>query len=250
MPYEILILGFIVVQILIVGVIVVWLKTALISSTEGAVSRLNEEIAKANEQQAELSKKLREADEELNRRRSEAKALTDKMKTDAETQTKEERSKIILEARKEGEEIIAKAQNAKTKIREELEKEVDVKVIHVGMRIVNEVLSQKAKGALHDVLIDEFIAKLKEISMERINRDIEAVDVISISALDEQKRSQISTIIKDKMGRAPRLNFSTDEKIGGGIILKFGSMALDGSIKNLIRESATNLQEEVEARNT
>lgn len=249
MPYEYLIISFIVVQIFIVGVIVLWLKTALVSSTEGAVNRLNEEIAKANEQQAELSKKLREADEELNRRRAEAKALTDKMRTDVETQTKEEREKIITEARKEGEEIISKAQNSKVKIREELEKEIDVKVIQVGMRIVNEVLSEKSKGALHNVLIDEFFSKLRETSMERVNRDVEAVDVISIAPLDESRRSQLSGIIREKMGREPKFNFTTDENIGGGVILKFGSMALDGSVKNLIRETATDFQEEVESRN-
>ena len=249
MPYEYLIIGFIVVQVFIVGVIIVWLRTALVSSTEGAVKRLNDEIAKANERQTELSKKLREADEELNRRRAEAKALTDKMRTDAETKTKEEREKIISEARKQGEEIISKAQNSSVKIREELEKEIDVKVIQIGMRIVNEVLSEKAKGALHDVLVDEFLSKLKETSMERVQQDVEAVDVISVTPLDEGKQSQLGHIIKEKMGKEPKLKFETDNNIGGGLILKFGSMALDGSVKNLIRESATDIQEEVESRN-
>ena len=92
------------------------------------------------------------------------------------------------------------------------------------------------------------LRKYRRIEDAIRDRDIEAVDVISIKALDEAKRSQISGIIKQKMGREPKLNFATDEKIGGGVVIKFGSMALDGSIKNLIRESATNLQEEVDAR--
>lgn len=248
MQYENLIIGFIVVQIFIVGLIVVWLRMALISSTEGAVNRLNEEIAKANVRQAELSKKLREADEELNRRRAEAKSLTDKMRTDAQVQSKDEREKIISEARKESEEIINKAQNAKVKIREDLEKEIDIKVIQVGMKIVNGVLSQRAKGALHNVLVDEFIDKLKETRMDRVGHDISAIDVITVEPLDDSRRNRINDIVKEKMGREVKLNYATDAAIGGGVVMKFGSMALDGSVKNLIRQSATNLQEEIESR--
>jgi F0F1-type ATP synthase membrane subunit b/b' len=249
MEYASLIIGFIVVQVFIVGIIVVWLRLALISSTEGAVKRLNEEIAKANERQTDLSKKLREADEELARRRAEAKALTDKMRTDAETQTKVEREKIITVARKEGEDIIAKAQNAKAKIREELEKEIDVKVIHLGMTIVNNVLSDKARGAFHDIMVDEFIMKLKDTRMDRL-QETDAVSVITHQPLDESRKNQLAGVIKEKMGKEPTLSYSTDTNIGGGVILKFGSMALDGSVKNLIRETATELQEDVESQHS
>ncbi|HLF19095.1 MAG TPA: F0F1 ATP synthase subunit delta [Candidatus Omnitrophota bacterium] len=250
MQYESLIIGFVVVQIFIVGVIVVWLRMALISSTEGAVNRLNEEIAKANARQSDLSKKLREADEELNRRRAEAKSLTDKMRADAQEQSKEEREKIISEARKESEDILNKAQNAKVKIRQDLEKEVDVKVIQVGMKIVNGVLSDKAKGILHNILVDEFIDKLKETRMDRINQDIGAIDVVTVEPLDDTRKNRINEIVKEKMGREVKFNYSTDTAIGGGVVMKFGSMALDGSVKNLIRQSATNLQEEIESRYT
>ena len=248
MPYENLIVGFVVVQIFIVALIVVWLRMALIASTEGAVNRLNEEIAKANERQADLSKKLREADEELQRRRAEAKALTDKMQTDVQEQSKKEREKIISEARKESEDIIAKAQNAKDKVRQDLEKEIDLKVIQVGMKIVNNVLSQRAKLALHDVLVDEFISQLKETRMDRINHDVATIDVISANAIDEARKSQLVNTIKGKMGREPKFNYATDPNIGGGVILKFGSMALDGSVKNLIRETAIEMQGTLETR--
>jgi len=246
--YENLIVGFVIVQIFIVALIVVWLRMALVASTEGAVNRLNEEIAKANERQAELSKKLKESDEELNRRRAEAKALADKMQTDVQTESKKEREKIISEARKEGEDIIAKAQNAKDKVRQDLEKEVDLKVIQVGMQIVNNVLSQKAKSALNEVLVDEFIEQLKDTRMDRINQDVAAIDVISANAIDDSRKTLLVNTIKGKMGREPKFNYATDPNIGGGVILRFGSMALDGSVKNLIRETAIEMQGALETR--
>ena len=38
---------------------------------------------------------------------------------------------------------------------------------------------------------------------------------------------------------------SRGRKIGGGVILKFGSLALDGSVQNLIRESGIESKEKV-----
>ena len=41
---------------------------------------------------------------------------------------------------------------------------------------------------------------------------------------------------------------ATDPEIGGGVILKFGSLTLDGSIKNIIRETGLTMQAQMEAQ--
>jgi len=246
MEFESLIIGFIALQIFILVAIIFWLKRIYVSSTEGAINRLNHEIAKANAQQIELSKKVREADATLEKRKAEAQALADKINNQVEEEAKGEREKIISKAREEGEEIIAKAQNAKEKIRRELESEFEIKAIQMGMKILGEVLSEKAKGALNDVLIAEFLEKLKQISMDRITPDVKQVDVVTPNSLDSHVRDQLTSIIKQKLGREISINPVTDRSLSGGVILKFGSLALDGSIKNLIRESAVSMQQKVE----
>jgi F0F1-type ATP synthase delta subunit len=243
-----LIIQFLVLTALVSGIIIFFLHRTLISSTEGAVKRLNDEIAKATTKQAELSRKIREADEELSRRQAEARQLADKMKSDAENESQQEREKIVKRAREEGEEIILKAQNAKEKMRIDLEKEMDSKGIDFGMRILNSVLSQKAIGALEQVLITEFMESLKSIDMSRISTEIKEVEVITLSPLGEDAKKQFSQVIKSKVNRDLNLIAKTDKNIGGGVVLKFGSMALDGSVRNLLRETATSLKKEVDAR--
>ena len=170
------------------------------------------------------------------------------MKSEAEESSKVEREKIIANARTEGEEIIAKAQNAKQKIAEELEKENDIRMINYSMEMVNEILSQKAKNALEDVLVTEFFDNLKSIDMTRISPDILTVDVISVNPLKDNHKAQLTALIKEKVGRDLSLKVSVDPQLGGGIMLKFGSMALDGSIKNLIREASVTMMQKVSAR--
>jgi len=245
-----LLIKFVILTAFVSGIIIFFLHRALISSTEGAVQRLNEEIAKANAQQAELAKKLKDADAELTKRQAEAKALAEKMRSDAQEESKSEREKIIADARKEGEAIIAKAQGAKDKIRSELEQEAEVRMLGFSMRIMNTVLSEKARGSLNEVLVDEFLDSLKETDMSRISPDVKEAELITLTPIDESKKSQFSQLIKEKLNREIALKPIVNDKIGGGAILKFGSMALDGSVQNRIREIGTELQTEVDEKVT
>lgn len=243
-----LIIQFLVLTAIVSGTIIFFLHRALVSSTEGAVKRLNDEIGKATAKQAELSRKLREADEELSRRQAEARQLAEKMRADAENESRAEREKIVKRAREEGEEIIAKAQNAKEKMRIDLEKEMDAKGIDFGMQILNNVLSQKAKGSLDQLLINEFLDNLKNIDMSRITSDVKDVEIISLTQPSDDLKKQVVSIVKSKLNRDLGVVAKVDEKIGGGIILKFGSMALDGSVRNVMRDTVTAMKKQVEAR--
>ena len=237
---------FVILTLVVAGGVIFFFRVFMFSSTEGALRRLDEEISRATRKQMELSEKIRLADEELERRKTEARQLADKMRTDAEEASKSEREKIIANARKEGEEIIAKAQTAKEKMRTDLEKEMDMKAITFGMGILNTVLSQKAKGTLDEVLIDEFVGKLQNVDMSRIGHDVKSADLITLTPVNEQMKNRISQVVKQKLNRDIALNASVDPNIGGGVILKFGSMALDGSIKNMIREVGLSQQRDVE----
>ncbi len=218
------------------------------SSTDSAVRRLKADIEQAKTLQTDLSQKLKTAEEELNKKQAEAKALTEKMRSDAEEASKHEREKIIAKAREEGEEIIAKAQGAKAKMKEELEKENDTRVVSFGMQMLNDILSQKAKGALDEILINEFIENLKNIDMSRLSPDVTTAEIITLTGLQENTKTHLSSILKEKLKRDLAIKSTLDPNLGGGAILKFGSMALDGSIKNLIRESGNVLKEKVSQR--
>lgn len=226
------------------------LRWAYISSTEGATARLNEEIAKASAKQAELNMKIKKADEELEKRREEAKQLIEKMRAQAEEELKAEREKIIGKARQESEEIIAKAQNAKEKMKIELEKEFDIRLIDYAGQILNAVLNEKAVKSLGETLNEDFLLSLEGVDMSRITADVKSVDLITLKSVDANFKGRLETILKKKLGRDLAVNASVDPEIGGGAILKFGSMALDGSLHNAIREKCVKLKEAVDLRQT
>jgi F0F1-type ATP synthase membrane subunit b/b' len=230
----------------VLAAIVLWL--VYVNSTEGAIRRIKDEHEKAKAKHAEVNSKLLAAEEDLRRRQNEAKDLSARMKSEAEEASKAEREKIIAKARQEGEEIIAKAQGAKDKLRQELEKENDTKLVHYSAEILNAIFNQKVKGAFDEALVNDFLDSLKNIDMNRISPDVQAVDAISLNPLSDAAKRQIAQILKEKLNRDVQVNAKTDSAIGGGVILKFGSMALDGSLNNLVRETGTKMIEKIERR--
>lgn len=247
MPLHLLV-QFVVLMVVICGIIIFFLHQALVKSTDGAVKRLNDEIEKTTRKQSELNRKLKEADEELEKRKAEARALTEKMQSEVEEEAKVERDKIVGKAREESEDIIAKAQGAKEKIKKELEKENDLRMIDYSMKILNEILSSKSRGALDETMIVEYMDSLQTMDMTRIGPEVKVVDVITFNPLSTEIKGKLSKIIESKLGRALTFKEAQDDKLGGGIILKFGSMALDGSIKFRIQEFAGTMKNDIESR--
>lgn len=226
--------------------LILFLRWALLNSTEGAVKRLNSEAEQARSKQAELNQKIKEADEELSKRRAEADQLAHKMITEAEEKAKVERESLIHKAREEGEEIITKAQGTKEKIRKELEKEMYLKSIDYATQILGTILSADAKGVLSERLIQEFIDGLQKVDMNRIGPEVTTAEITTTTPVEESKKTQIAKVISDKLKRPIKTNFTLDPQLIGGVILKFGSLALDGSLQNRIREAAIICKQKTE----
>lgn len=210
------------------------------------LKRLNKETEVVRGKQTELNEKIKQASEELNKRKAEADALVLKMTEDAEAKAKEEREKLVAKARQEGEEIIMKANNTKDDIRKAIIREMDMKAVDFTNLILGEVLSKEGRLALEECMIGEFIDNLAKMDMEMIGEDIQTADIVTSSELSDRMKNLLSETLQKKLDRIVGISATTDPKILSGIILKFGSLTIDGSLKNVIREASTGLKEKIE----
>lgn len=242
----IMILQFLVLTTVVTGTIIFFLHRTLISSTDGAVKRLNSETEALRSKQSELDEKIKAADEELSKRKKEAEALTQKMLEEANEAASKEREEIIKKARMQGEEIIDKAQRTKDKIREMIEVEMILKTVDYAGEILRIIVTEKAREAFHTQLVEEFIEKLEKVKMDKINPDVDTAEVIAALEMDSSFASKISSVIKNKLNRAVKVQLTVDSKIIGGIVLKFGSLALDGSLEGLIKETSDDIKKKKE----
>ena len=215
-------------------------------STETSVSRLNRETEVVRGKQAELNQKIKEANEELQRRRKEADELLSKMKTDAESTARGEREQIVNKARAEAEEIIAKAQKTKEDMRKALEKDLELKAIDFMVILADEIFSAKVRTALNHDLIDEFLDSLQKVDMSMVNDAIGEAEVVSVGPLEEKFKLRVGDILKKKLGRPVELKLKEDKKILAGIVIRFESLRLDGSLANIMKEKGVEMKERLE----
>ena len=241
-----MILQFLVLTAVVTGIIIFILHKVLISSTDGAVRRLNSETETVRAKQAELDRKIKEAEEELARRKKEADDVMKKMKEEAEEAVRQEREKVVKKARDESEEIIAKAQRTKDQIRAEIQKELSLKTIDISAQMLNIVLSEKTKGVLNEQLVSEFIDNLEKMDMNQVESDTDTADIITVSPISDAIKDKLSKTIKKKLNRDIKINATIDANIVGGAVLRFGSLALDGSMQSIIREAGEALKKQAE----
>ena len=241
-----LILQFFILTGIITGVIIFFLHRFLVTSTEGAVVRLNSETESVRKKQGELDQKIKAANDELEKRKKEADELSKKMRDEAEEAARAERDKVLKKARDDSEEIISRAQRTKDQIRAEIVKEMELKTIDFSVKLITIVLSEKAKGDLDKQLVTEFLENLEKMDINQVSVDSDVADVTTVVAIGEDVKEKFAKVLKGKLGRSIKINAIVDSTLGGGALLKFGSLAIDGSLQSIIREKSIQLKQEAE----
>ena len=241
-----LIIQFLFLTAIISGVLIFTLHRVFISSVEGAKQRLDRDAEAARAREAELNRKIKQADEDLAARKKQLDQLEQKMKGDLESEAEKHRETLINKSRADAEEIITKAQSAAEGIRRDIEKQMELKIIDHSIKVLGDVLTKRARASLEKDLVEEFLEQLKNIDMSKISLDIKKADVVTALALSAADMARITEVVKAKTGRDIALTSKVDAGHLAGVIIQFGSLQLDGSLKTAIKDAAVILKADAE----
>jgi F0F1-type ATP synthase membrane subunit b/b' len=215
-------------------------------STETALSRLDRETEAVRQKQIELTDKIKQANEELMKRRAEADALVAKMKEDASDTAQKEREKIVNKARQDAEEIINKAQRTKDDMRKVIEQEMHLKAIDFTVLMMNEIFSDRIKKAVNRDLIEEYLDGLQKVDMSIVDDALTEAEITTVDTIEPDIQKRLEEIIIGKLGRPLQLKLTVDREVLAGIVIRFGSLRLDGSLYNLLKEKGIEMKERLE----
>ena len=59
-----------------------------------------------------------------------------------------------------------------------------------------------------------------------------AAEIISARELSEQETAELRAVLKDRLGREPKVTAHVDPKLLGGLVLKVGSRMIDSSLRS------------------
>lgn len=241
-----ILLQIIVIQTILFGTVIFFLRKIMLGSTESAVSRLNESYVQMNKKKEELSQKIQQAQEDYEARKKEAERIADKIKNDADKEARDKKDAILKKAHEEAERMIVDTVGAKEKIREDIAKEEKIRMVDYCRDLLQGVYEDTIHERIDEILIEDFLNDVSNMDVESMPADIQKIEVISRSPLSEKFRKRIVEIMKIKKKGAINIVETVSEGILGGIILKFGSLVLDGSMAGKLHERSNKMKEKIE----
>ena len=147
----------IVIQVVIFGVVIYFLKRIMLGDTESAVNRLNQSYSEMGKKKEELARKIQQTEEEYQKKKRECERLAAKMKDEAEKEMYEKRDNLLRKAREEAERLIADTVAAKEGIREEIKKEEQLKMTDYCRDILNLTYKDVIRNKIDDFIIANFL---------------------------------------------------------------------------------------------
>jgi F0F1-type ATP synthase delta subunit len=240
--------GLVFIQILAFGIVIFILKKLMLGNTESAVNRLNESYTEINKKKEELVTKIQQIEQEYQKRKEEAERIGNEIKDSVEKDMNEKRDTHILKAKQEAERIVTEAIGMKEKIREDIKKEEQVKVIDYCEELISLTFKDIVKGKVNVALIENFLNELREVDMSHLPPMINEVEVVSTEKLSEETKAELVKIFDLKLHKKLSVKETVDPHLIGGAAIKFGNLVIDGSFISKLKETISSKKHKIEEK--
>ncbi len=237
-----MLLQFIVLQVVVFGVVIYFLKKIFHGDTDSAIQRLGHVHQDLLQKQIELQKKNEEIEKEMIAKREEANTLTEKMKAEAAGEIRKKEDEVLKVARSQAEEIISKAQSSREDMAKEIESQLSKKMIGFSAEVVKKAMSEKLAAVIHEELVLDFIRKAKDMDLSSAGGEKDAFVVRSPIPLKKEEIEKVNALLASKLSRVVTFSEVPDADLIAGIVMQFGSLVLDGSLTSLLRDAVEKIQ--------
>ena len=210
--------------------------TRRVQAVEGEVRKKEEEIKREiAEHETEFRERKAESERQLQAQRDEAKRAAARLKEQS-----------IAEAKKESQKIIEQAHKNEQKIKAQIIRQMEEKTVEYGGQVFKLVFSDLMTGEINRQFIKELVDALDEIEDGTIVVDsTEAVVTVS-HKLEPKQKERILKVLRKKFNKDVTIKEVVDESLLGGLILKMGSLEIDGSLRNRYQEAVEEVKKEAD----
>jgi F0F1-type ATP synthase delta subunit len=222
-------------MLILLGVFAFVLTKILFSATDRDIHRLNREAELAQKKQEELQEKTKECETACKNKIAEATQEAEKIKQTMILEATEKGKEIVALARKQGEEILQSAADSKEKMKQNIINEMDLKTVDFATIVLGKILDESASKTLNEHLAEQFVKELPSVDNKFLD-NIKDVEILTRYELPGELKNRIKEIVCKKINRQIELKEKVDSSLVSGVILKFGTLVLDGSLKAKIRE--------------
>ena len=232
----------IIIQVVTFFAIVFVLKKLLYTETAKEAQRLKVLKEENYQKQKELQEKIESAESAYREKMAKAEEEIRRQHIREEEEIEKLKRKVLDKAKGEAEQIVQSAFNVKEKIREEIGLEMRKKSPELAFQIFKEVLSPDIKGMIHKELVKEVINQVKQLDDSRFNIKIKKGELVSAYSLEKSEKDMLLSIISEKLGYKISFEEKEDDMLIAGFIIRLGTLVIDGSLENRLREMEKDLK--------
>ena len=232
-------------QLAVFGVMIVVLRKLLLSDTMNAVKRLKAAEGDLAKKEDAMRQKMESQEQEFLKKQAAAQEEMDRHRQASEQDIGRLKDRMKAEAKAESDKILSEAQLAKEKIREQLERETSGKAVEYAGDLFKLVVSRNVNEKLNIAFVDELIGALSEVDETSIHIEANEAQFIASHKLDPAQKARLETLVAQKFGVSLKIEEKVDERLLAGLIIKLGSLEIDGSLLNRYKEGVGELKKQL-----
>ena len=196
-----------------------------------------------SKKEAEITRQLEEVKQKSQEILDKAHEEAEKTKMQIVKDAQAESEKLLKRAQTQGEEMIKQADKTRQQLLIEIEERIAKEAVNKAGELIQHVLPENFKQDIHAQWVEELIESgFSRIERLRIAKDIQEARVNTAYSLNKAQREGLAKKVKEVLGHDVTLKEELDPKVVAGITITIGSLVLDGSLKNKIKEQAKNIQ--------
>lgn len=238
-------LGYLIVQILNFGILMVVLRAWVYKPLMNMMQKRHEAIEKGLEDARVAAEARDNAEKDAASIITEAQTKTAQMireATDkAESANREIKASSEAELAKARESALAEIALERDRLLSDLRGQVTTLAIAAAQKLIGEALDDKRQHAL----VDEFFSGVKNgkvIVLDNADVNGAAAEVTSALPLSDSEQAAIKKDLLSKMGSNASVAFKVNPGILGGLIIRVGDRMVDGSVSGQLQALQQSLQ--------
>lgn len=232
-------------HVVILVIIIFVIKRLLLSDTMSAVERIRQVEAEVRKKEEAIRREIEEHEKDFARKKTEAEQDLQKQRETSEKEVGRMREQVIADARKEGERVIDQARKNEDKIRQQIIQDMEEKAVNYGGEVFKLVFTEELGAAIDRKFIDELLDALDQVDASSITVDASSADFKTSRPLADDQKARLEKLLLDKFAVKVKIQEKIDETLLAGLVLKLGSLEIDGSLLNRFNEAAVEVKKNI-----
>jgi F-type H+-transporting ATPase subunit b len=225
----------IIIQVITFAILVFLLRQFLYKQNSQALERLQQLYQENLKREEDLKNAQEAADQELKEKIAQHNEEIKKLKVAGEVDVQKMHDEILAKAKEEADKIVAEAEANKERIKANLVSEMEEKALVLASDIIEHIFTDQVALGIHHHLIDEFIEEIEKSDGQRMQLDVETVEIAAPYPLTQDQEENLKKILSTKMGRSVSIKGTIDQEMVAGMVVRLENLVLDGSLRNKLK---------------